>query len=91
MNIFFIIISSDATTLLGTSRKIKPESTEHVNNKGPTKQDDFKTVYAPKTLPEVDKETPKNKLSDINEQYKVVDSTYVYIRLKHKLVIFILS
>jgi len=53
-------------------------------------QDDFKTVYASKIIPEEEKEvsdkvTTKNKMVELdNDQYEVVDSTYVCIRLKQK-------
>ncbi|VVC34623.1 Hypothetical protein CINCED_3A005961 [Cinara cedri] len=81
----------DAATLLGTSRKMKPESTEQGNSKGKLTQDDFKTqLYMPEILPEEYKD-PNQKYgalfdyNDNNGLSKTADSTYVHIRLKYKL------
>lgn len=82
----------DATTLLGTNRKMNSENKISADTKTSTKltRDDFKTVYASKIIPEekevADKVTTKNKIVELdNDQYEVVDSTYVCIRLKQKI------
>lgn len=77
---------TDATTLLGTNRKTDLEGKLSMK----LTQDDFKTVYASKVLPEEEKdgsnkEVTKNKMVELNnDHYEVVDSTYVCIRLKQK-------
>lgn len=68
------------------------EITKSTNAKAATKltQDDFKTIYASKNTPDEEKdeqkkEKTKNKMDDPdNDQYEVVDTSYVCIRLKNK-------
>lgn len=77
--------------MLGTNRKPDPGETKSSNNnKASSKltQDDFKTVYVSKITPDAEnddhrKENPKNKDVD-NDQYEVVDTSYVCIKLKQK-------
>lgn len=86
----FIFIFADATTLLGTNRKTDSGDTKSADTKVPTKltQDDFKTVYVSKIAPEEEKDAQrkeKNKAVDLDDdQYEVVDTSYVYIKLKQK-------
>lgn len=53
-------------------------------------QDDFKTVYISKIAPGEEKdvqrkENSKNKVVDVdNDQYEVVDTSYVSIQIKQK-------
>ncbi|XP_025411109.1 receptor-type tyrosine-protein phosphatase N2 isoform X2 [Sipha flava] len=85
----------DATTLLGTNRKSDSEETKstNTNNKASSKltQDDFKTVYISKIAPGEEKdiqrkENSKNKMLDVdNDQYEVVDTSYVSIQIKQKI------
>uniref|UniRef100_A0A2S2PF96 Receptor-type tyrosine-protein phosphatase N2 n=1 Tax=Schizaphis graminum TaxID=13262 RepID=A0A2S2PF96_SCHGA len=81
----------DATTLLGTNRKTDSEDNKPANGK-PIKltQDDFKVIYASKLTPEEKdgqkKEKTKDKMNDTdNDNYEVVDTSYVCIRLKDKI------
>lgn len=84
--------AGDATTLLGTNRKSDSEETKSTNNRSPTKltQEDFKTIYVNKIAPDDEKQVPKkekskNKMNLDNDQYEVVDTSYVCIRLKQKI------
>lgn len=78
--------------MLGTNRKLVSEDAKSQNAKESTKltQEDFKTTYVSKIAPEknndvLKKETDKNKMVDLaNDQYEVVDTSYVYIQLKQK-------
>lgn len=89
IDIFFFV---DATTLLGTNRKTESEDIKSTDTKAPKKltQDDFKTVYVSKISPAEEKEVSnkepiKNKMIDLdNDQYEVVDTSYVTVHLKHK-------
>lgn len=82
---------------MGTNRKTDSDDTKSTDTKVPTKltQDDFKTVYVSKIAPQEEKDAQrkeKNKIDDFdNDQYEVVDTSYVYIRLKQKWVDFIFS
>ncbi|CAI6345551.1 unnamed protein product [Macrosiphum euphorbiae] len=83
----------DATTLLGTNRKTDSDDIKSTNPKTSTKltQDDFKTIYVSKITPEEEKygqkkEKTKDKMDDTdNDNYEVVDTSYVCIRLKDKI------
>lgn len=89
-NLFLLFIFVDASTLLGTNRKTDLDDTKSTDAKVPTKltQDDFKTIYVSKIAPEEEKDAQgkdKNKMVDLNDdQYEVVDTSYVYIKLKQK-------
>lgn len=82
--IFFYPVPADASTLLGTNRK--PGADDGKPAKTPTKltQDDFKTTYMGKS--EQDKD--RNSAGSGNDQYEVVDTSYVCIRLKQKWLVF---
>jgi hypothetical protein len=77
--------------LLGTNRKTDSEDNKSANGK-PTKltQDDFKVTYVSKLAPGEEKdgqkkEKTKDKMNDTdNDNYEVVDTSYVCIRLKEK-------
>ncbi|XP_015363524.1 PREDICTED: receptor-type tyrosine-protein phosphatase N2 isoform X3 [Diuraphis noxia] len=83
----------DATTLLGTNRKMNSDDNKSTNSKTSTKltQDDFKTTYVSKITPEEEKygqkkEKTQDKMNDTdNDNYEVVDTSYVCIRLKEKI------
>ncbi|KAL4119796.1 hypothetical protein QTP88_012564 [Uroleucon formosanum] len=83
----------DATTLLGTNRKADSENIKSTNPKTSTNftQGDFKTIYVSKNTPEEEKygqkkEKTKDKIDDTdNDNYEVVDTSYVCIRLKQKI------
>jgi len=89
--IYFLIVA-DATTLLGTNRKMNSEDIKPTDPKTSTKltEDDFKTIYVSKITPEEEKygqkkEKTKDKMDDTdNDNYEVVDTSYVCIRLKDK-------
>jgi len=91
-NRFLFLYFTDATTLLGTNRKLDSEDKTSADTKTSTKltQDDFKTVYTSKIIPNEEKdvsgkEIAKSKMVELdNDPYEVVDSTYVCIRLKQK-------
>lgn len=85
--IFFV----DATTLLGTNRKLESEDSDSGENKKPKKltQNDFKTIYVSKITPEksntLDEKESKSKLLNLpNDHYDVVDTSYVYVKIKEK-------
>lgn len=68
---FFFLL--DATTLLGTNRKTDLENTKPTNGKTTKKitPDDFKIDVM-------------NKQKEENDNYEVVDTSYICIRLKDK-------
>lgn len=78
--------------MLGTNRKADSENIKSTNPKTSSKftQDDFKTIYVGKNTPEEEKygqkkEKTKDKIDDTdNDNYEVVDTSYVCIRLKQK-------
>lgn len=76
--------------MLGTNRKTDSDDTKLTDTKVPSKltQDDFKTIYVSKIAPEEEKDVQrkeKNKMVDLDDdQYEVVDTSYVYIKLKQK-------
>lgn len=78
--------------MLGTNRKMDSEDIKSTNPKTSSKltQDDFKTIYVSKITPEEEKhgqknEKTKDKMDDTdNDNYEVVDTSYVCIRLKEK-------
>lgn len=84
---------TDATTLLGTNRKPGSDETKSTNTNNKSSKltrDDFKTIYVSKVAADEEKDVPrkensKNKVPDEdNDQYEVVDTSYVCIRLKQK-------
>lgn len=78
--------------MLGTNRKADSENIKSTNPKTSTNftQGDFKTIYVSKNTPEEEKygqkkEKTKDKIDDTdNDNYEVVDTSYVCIRLKQK-------
>lgn len=83
-NIIITFISTDATTLLGTNRKSELDNKKSNNPKivGKLTKDDFKTVYFDNIVAEDKLNPKKDKSVDLtNDQYEVVDSSYICIRI----------